>query len=65
MRTLPSKWEALKSQTLYPCSLQQTFRTLRTLKGTCNQQGALCIPWALQGTLRHGGAPLASELGRG
>ena len=30
-------------------ALDVTFRTLRTLKGTCNQQGALCIPWALQG----------------
>ena len=31
----------------------RTLRTLRTLKETCNQQGALCIPWALQGDPPH------------
>ena len=73
--TLPSIWDAFRSQTLYPmffisdpagCSTQSrsllsagdraldvNLRTLRTLRGTCNQQGALCIPWALQGDPPH------------
>ena len=35
----------------------RTLRTLRTLKETCNQQGALCIPWALQGDHHTWGKP--------
>ena len=45
-------------------TLDINLRTLRTLSGMCNQQAALCIPWALQGDPPSWGRPLDRRAGQ-